>query len=191
MSQDVTSGVSSYETTECPLRDAESVCCVLLGSGTNRAWHSKLNRRNLGLSLHTLPPTWQETAWQTLMCFPGSLKGNEAPTPPESQGWFPLQLKMLLRLLFFIKLSATVLLIMFGGERSQSGGKMRKEDEKGEEEEEEWPIVLPVVIWQVMRGGTLLIYPHREKTSRWYRWHQDLFFLSSSPFFSLFIHHSR
>lgn len=54
MSPDVTSGVSSYETTERPLRDAGSVCCVLRSSGTDGAWHSKLNRRNLGLSLCTL-----------------------------------------------------------------------------------------------------------------------------------------
>lgn len=41
-----------------------------------------------------------------------------------------------------------------------------------------------------MRGGALLIYPHREKTScwyRWHRWHQDLF--SSTPTF-LSIHPS-
>ncbi len=60
--------------------------------------------------LCTRCPAWQEMAWQTLMCFPGSLKGNKTPTPPESQGWFPLQLKMPQRFLFFIKLSATVLL---------------------------------------------------------------------------------
>lgn len=62
-------------------------------------------------------------------------------------------------------LSVTVFLIVSGAERSQSGGKRRKEDDKWREEEEEWPVVPRVAIWQVMRGGMLLIYPHREKTS--------------------------
>lgn len=138
--------------------------------------------------LCTCRPAWQETAWQTLMCFPGRLaKGYETPTPPHSQGWFPLKLKMLLRLLFLRKLSVTVLHMMFRPEISLSGGKRRKEAEKWRAGRGGMAIVPPVGIWQVMRGGALLIYPHREKTSCWYRWHQDLF--SSTPTF-LSIHPS-
>lgn len=67
------------------------------------------------------------------MRFPGRLsKGKE--TPQKSQGRFPLQLKMLSRLLLFIKLSVRVLLQMLWAERSQSGGTGRKEDETGEQE---------------------------------------------------------
>lgn len=61
----------------------------------------------------------------------------------------------------------------------------------GKGERRGWLEVYPVVIWQVMKGGTLLIYPHREKMSCRYRWHQDLFFLLSSFFSSpLSIHPS-
>lgn len=127
--------------------------------------------------LRTCCPSWQETAWQSLMCFPARFKGwNEKLTPPESQGGFLLQLQNInTSFLFSIRFFARVLFYL-GTWRAKievHQGKRRKED---------WPVVLPAVIWQVMRGGTLLIYPHREKMSCWYRWHQDLFFLSSSFF---------
>lgn len=107
------------------------VCCVLQPSGTDGTWHSKLNRRNLVLSRHTLPPPARkrpDRPW----CVWRLSKGKE--TPQKSQGRFPLQLKMLSRLLLFIRLSVRVLLQMLGVERSQSGGTRRKEDQKGEQE---------------------------------------------------------
>lgn len=188
MSKDVTLSVSSSETTDCPLRDAESVCCVPLSSGMDRilAQHTEQEDPQ-PFSAHAAPPGRKQPGKRWCVFLGGSQRGNETPTPPHSQGWFPLKLKTVLRLLFLRKLSVTVLHMMFRPEISLGGGKRRKEAEKCRAGRGGMAIVPPVGIWQVMRGGALLIYPHREKTSCWYRWHQDLF--SSTPTF-LSIHPS-
>ena len=152
MSEDITSRVSSYETTERPLRDAEGVCCVLLGSGRDGAWHSEANRRNLGLSPHTLPRLAGNGLARPRVFSNESQRGTRHRHVRSQKGLFPLEQKNIVTAFYFVM---TVLLV--SGER-----RMRREEE---EEEQERPADPPVVIWQVMRGGALLIYPHREKTS--------------------------
>lgn len=144
-------------------------------SGTDRRWHGKPNRRNLGLSLHTPPRLAGNGLANPRMFSWEALKGSETPTPPDSRGRFPLRRKMLSRFFIFRK-------ALCDGPSHNEEGKGERRTSSGEQEEEELPGVPPVGIWQVMRGGTLLIYPHREKTSCWYRWHQDLFFPPLVPF---------
>lgn len=143
---------------------------VLLGSGTDRAWHSKLNRRNLGLSLqHTLP----------------RLAGNDLANhrvfscEPQREGDIDTS-----GVTEMISTSNKNIVKPFnfhnavcvrGWEKPERRRKRREE-----EEEQEWPVVFPVVIWQVMRGGALLIYPHREKTVL-------LIPLTPRPFFPLLL----
>lgn len=63
-----------------------SVCCVLSSAGTDQTWHGELNRRNLGLSLHT-PPRLAGNGLANPDVFSWeALKGSETPSPPDSKG---------------------------------------------------------------------------------------------------------
>lgn len=133
--------------------------------------------------LCTRCPAWQETAWQTLMCFPGSVTDTSGVT-----GLISTSTKNVAApFIFHSALCDGPSYNVQGREKPVEGKgerRMRRERRKRSDGQSSF-LWWSGRWWEEERCWFIL----REKTSCWYRWHQDLFFPLLLPLF-LSIHPS-